>query len=57
MQTLQNKNILLIAGSGAIGSYVSKEVAEKGGMVDVICLDEKQSTDRVRYTNDIIPLE
>ncbi len=50
MQTLQNKNILLIAGSGAIGSYVSKEVADKGGMVDVICLDEKQSTDRVRYT-------
>ena len=36
----QNKKILLVAGGGTLGTYVYKELLEKGAFVDVICLEE-----------------
>ena len=39
----QGKKILLIAGGGTLGSYVSLELLKKGAVVDVICLEERVS--------------
>ncbi|MBQ9915500.1 MAG: hypothetical protein IJO50_05075, partial [Clostridia bacterium] len=33
-----NKKVLLIAGGGTLGSYVTKELLSMGNLVDVICL-------------------
>lgn len=40
---MSNKKVLLIAGGGALGSYVSKELLNLSCDVDVICLEEKKS--------------
>lgn len=39
----QMKKVLLIAGGGAIGTYVGKELIAQGHEVDVICLEDKSS--------------
>lgn len=38
-----NKRILLIAGGGTLGTYVSKELLRLGAFVEVICPEEKVS--------------
>ena len=39
----KNKKILLIAGGGTLGTYVSEELLDKGAKVDVICLEDRVS--------------
>ena len=38
------KKVLLIAGGGTLGSYVSEELLNKGYEVSVVCLEKKEST-------------
>ena len=38
-----NKKVLLIAGGGTLGTYVSRELLRLGASVDVICPEEKSS--------------
>lgn len=40
---LQNKRVLLIAGGGTLGTYVSEELLRLGAEVEVICPEEKVS--------------
>jgi nucleoside-diphosphate-sugar epimerase len=45
-----DKKILLIAGGGTLGTYTSKELLDMGYLVDVICPEDKESTDeRLRF--------
>ena len=45
-----NKKVLLIAGGGTLGTYVSKELLRLGCQVDVICPEEKVSdNERLRF--------
>ena len=39
----KNKKILLIAGGGTLGTYVSRELLDHGALVDVICLEDRVS--------------
>lgn len=44
------KRVLLIAGGGTLGTYVSKELLRLGAFVEVICPEEKVSdNDRLQY--------
>ncbi len=43
MNLYANKKVLLIAGGGTLGTYVSKELLRLGCYVDVICPEEKVS--------------
>lgn len=46
----ENKKVLLIGGGGTIGTYVAKELIEKGCSVDIICLEDYTSdNERLRY--------
>ena len=38
-----NKRVLLIAGGGTLGTYVSRELLRLGASVEVICPEEKIS--------------
>jgi uncharacterized protein YbjT (DUF2867 family) len=38
------KRVLLIAGGGTLGTYVSEELLRQGAYVEVICPEEKVST-------------
>ena len=38
-----NKRVLLIAGGGTLGTYVSEELLRLGALVEVICPEEKES--------------
>lgn len=40
---IQNKRVLLIAGGGTLGTYVSQELLRLGAEVEVICPEEKTS--------------
>ena len=40
---MQNKRVLLIAGGGTLGTYVSQELLRLGAEVEVICPEEKTS--------------
>lgn len=40
-----NKKVLLIAGGGTLGTYVSQELLRLGARVEVICPEEKTSDD------------
>lgn len=45
-----SKHVLLIAGGGTLGTYVAKDLLERGHRVDVICLEDVVSDDqRLRY--------
>lgn len=46
---MMEKRALLIAGGGAIGTYVAEELLKMGHKVDVICLEEHPSTERIHY--------
>lgn len=41
-----NKRILLIAGGGTLGTYVSEELLRLGAIVEVICPEEKTSASK-----------
>ena len=45
----QYKEILLIGGSGAIGSYTAAELARLGYHVDVITLENLSSSAQITY--------
>lgn len=46
----KNKNALLIAGGGTLGSYTAAELLRLGANVDVVCLEDKKSTnERLTY--------
>lgn len=52
------KKILLIGGGGTLGTYTAKELLEKGHFVDVICLEDKTSTnERLKYFKASADLE
>lgn len=38
-----DKKVLLIAGGGTLGTYVTKELLKMGGKVDVVCLEDRKS--------------
>ena len=42
---MAQKKVLLIAGGGTLGTYVSAELLRLGHAVDVICLEENVSHD------------
>lgn len=42
----ENKNVLLIAGGGTLGTYTASELLRLGANVDVVCLEDKESTDK-----------
>lgn len=45
-----DKKVLLIGGGGTIGTYVAKELLEKGCYVDIICLEDYVSdNEKLRY--------
>jgi len=45
-----SKKVLLIAGGGTLGTYTSEELLKMGCSVDVICLEDKESSDeRLRF--------
>ena len=44
------KRVLLIGGGGTLGTYTAKELLEKGHFVDIICLEDKTSTnEKLKY--------
>ena len=50
-----NKNVLLIAGGGTLGTYVSKELLRLGCNVDIICLEEKKSeSEKLKFYKDYV---
>ena len=40
---LKDKNVLLIAGGGTLGTYTAEDLLARGANVDVICLEDKVS--------------
>ncbi len=54
----QNKRVLLIAGGGTLGTYVYRELLEKGAYVDVICLEDHVSdNDRLTFYKEYVSRE
>lgn len=41
--------VLLVAGGGTLGTYVTEELVERGVLVDVICLEEYENSELVTY--------
>lgn len=41
----KDKNVLLIAGGGTLGTYTAKELLRLGANVDIICLEDNESYD------------
>ncbi len=53
-----DKKVLLIGGGGTIGTYVAKELLEKGCSVDIICLENyKSDNEKLRYIKAPVTLE
>ena len=56
----KNKNVLLIAGGGTLGTYTAKELLRLGANVDIICPEEKHSdNEHLKFyqsyaTNDVL---
>ena len=51
------EKVLLIAGGGTLGTYVTEEMVERGVSVDVICLEEYQSNQMVTYYREKVNFE
>ncbi len=51
------EKVLLIAGGGTLGTYVTEEMVERGIPVDVICLEEYQSNQMVTYYREKVTFE
>lgn len=43
------EKVLLVAGGGTLGTYVTEEMVKRGVQVDVICLEEYKSNEMVTY--------
>ena len=54
---MEQKKVLLIAGGGTLGTYVSKEMADSGVHVDVICLENYESNEMVTYYKEKITFD
>ena len=54
----ENKKVLLIAGGGTLGSYVSQELLRLGASVDVICLEDLTSDNpKLRFFKNMATYE
>lgn len=52
------KKVLLIGGGGTIGTYVAKELLEKGCYVDILCLEDYTSDNKkLRYIKAEVTLD
>ncbi len=51
------KNALLIAGGGTLGSYTSEELVRLGYDVDVICLEDNESTENLHFFKERATVE
>lgn len=51
---MKPNSVLLIGGAGAIGTYTSKELANLGCHVDVICLETLENTERIHYITQAV---
>lgn len=51
------EKVLLIAGGGTLGTYVTEEMLERGIQVDVICLEEYESNSMVTYFKEKVNFE
>ena len=52
------KNVLLIGGGGTIGTYVAKELSEKGVKVDILCMEDTVSENKnIRYIKAKVNLD
>ncbi len=52
------KKILLIGGGGTIGTYVAKEMLEKGWSVDILCMeDTKSDHENLQYIQAKVTLD
>lgn len=51
------EKVLLIAGGGTLGTYVTEEMVGRGIQVDVICLEEYQSNSMVTYYKEKVNFE
>ena len=51
------EKVLLVAGGGTLGTYVTEEMVERGVQVDVICLEEYKSNEMVTYYKEKVNFE
>ena len=51
------EKVLLVAGGGTLGTYVTEEMVSKGVHVDVICLDDYKSSNMVTYYKENVNFE
>lgn len=51
------EKVLLIAGGGTLGTYVTEELVERGIGVDVICLEEYQNNEMVTYYKEKVTFD
>ena len=51
------EKVLLVAGGGTLGTYVTEEMVERGIQVDVICLEEYKSNSMVTYYKEKVNFE
>lgn len=49
--------VLLVAGGGTLGTYVTEELVSRGVCVDVICLEDYVSNDMVTYYKEKVNFE
>jgi nucleoside-diphosphate-sugar epimerase len=51
------EKVLLIAGGGTLGTYVTEELVERGIGVDVICLEEYKNSELVTYYREKVTFD
>ena len=51
------EKVLLIAGGGTLGTYVTEETVDNGVHVDVICLEEYKSNEMVTYYKEKVTFD
>lgn len=51
------EKVLLVAGGGTLGTYVTEELISKGVYVDVICLEDYKSSQMVTYYKEKVNFE
>lgn len=51
------EKVLLVAGGGTLGTYVTDEMVSRGVHVDVICLEDYESSNMVTYYREKVTLE
>lgn len=51
------EKVLLIAGGGTLGTYVTEELVERGIATDVICLEEYKNSELVTYYREKVTFD